>query len=103
MKHDQYIKTSKGTLLASYGPRKDTGTSIEEVEPSSAEFWGVYRHGRSGRAECVGDAADEDSARTFAMMVADVERIRRYNSGMNDMEKSPTGEDYNTLLDIVGV
>ena len=36
-------------------------------------------------------------------MVADVERIRRYNSGMNDMERSPTGEDYNTLLSIVGV
>ena len=47
VQHDQYIKTSKGTLLASYGPRKDTGTGIEEVEPGSAEFWGVYRHGQA--------------------------------------------------------
>lgn len=70
MQFDTYIRDSKGHPLASFGPRIDTGGTVEESHPDTAGFWGVYSHDSEGHAEIVGDALDRDSAAAFARNVA---------------------------------
>lgn len=73
MTWDQYIQNKDGNVIASYGPRYDTGENIEECDPKDADFWGVYSHDtQNGEARYVGDAYDEGSACKFAELVAKV-------------------------------
>lgn len=73
---DVFVRSDAlGIDVARFGPRAlDQSTSTYQVVPCAtlrAEFWGVERWDiESGSWEWVGDAHDQDSAQTFARLIA---------------------------------
>jgi len=74
MQFDQYLEDDKDRWLTSYGPRRTVGSgedaTVEECDPSAAEFWGVYRYDVEGMASHLQDLPTKEEAETVAKMFA---------------------------------